>query len=141
MRIEQGRVFVGRFQFKSDLLESLTSFCQSEGVRFGVFSVIGAVSAARLGYYKQEEKEYMECVNLGKGYEITSCIGNISLKDNEIFVHAHATLSDEQGHCYGGHLMPGTIIFAAEYWIRELTGEAFHREDDPQTGLMLWPDK
>ncbi len=46
-----------------------------------------------------------------------------------------------QRHCYGGHLMPGTIIFAAEYWIQELTGEAIHREDDPQTGLMLWPDK
>jgi len=56
--------------------------------------------------------------------EISSCLGNISLKDGEIFVHAHVTLADKEGRVLGGHLAPGTIIFAAECRITELKGES-----------------
>lgn len=141
MGVDRGRIFIGKLPSRGDLLESLTSVCREENIQFGVLSVIGAVSAARLGYYKQDEQQYMECVNLDRGLEITSCIGNISLMDGEIFVHAHATLSDDQGRCYGGHLVLGTIIFAAEYSIQELAGETFRRENDAETGLMLWAGK
>ncbi len=34
------------------------------------------------------------------------------MKDGEIFVHAHITLADRKGRAYGGHLMPGTMVFA-----------------------------
>ena len=141
MRINKGRVLIGRLPFGGDLLGSLTAVCQNENVKFGWMSAIGAVSSAVLGYYKQDDREYMDCVNLEKGLEIVSCTGNISLRDGEIFVHAHAILSDDQGNCFGGHLMPGTRIFAAEYHIKELEGEPFRREFDDETGLVLWPVK
>ncbi len=86
----------------------------------------------------QDSKKYSECVELIKKLEITSCTGNISLKDGEIFVHAHITLADHQGQCYGGHLLRGATIFAAEYYITELTGAVLERENDPETGLSLW---
>ena len=139
MRVDQGRVFIGRLPSGADLLESLTAVCREESVRFGVITAIGTVSSARLGYYKQNEQEYMDCLNIKKGLEIASCMGNVSLKNSEVFVHAHVTLSDEGGRCYGGHLMPGTSIFAAEYSIRELEGQPCSREFDPGTGLALWP--
>ncbi|MFA5088433.1 MAG: PPC domain-containing DNA-binding protein [Candidatus Omnitrophota bacterium] len=138
MRVKEGRMFIGRFAYRADLLGSLTDFCKKEKIRLGVFSVIGAVSGAKLGYYHQQEKRYTECVSLSKTLEIVSCVGNISLKDSEIFIHAHITLADHQGQCYGGHLMPGAEIFAAEYWIRELTGGELHRQHDPETKLSLW---
>ncbi len=138
MQINEARIFVGRFKLRSDLLMSLTEFCKEENIKLGVFFVIGALTNAKLGYYDQDAKEYVECVSLDKKLEITSCIGNISLKDVEIFVHAHITLADHKGHCYGGHLMPGSIIFAAEYYIKELAGGELERKYDPETGLSLW---
>jgi len=139
MHVDQRRVIIDRLPSGADLLESLTAVCREENVRFGVVTAIGAVSSDRLGYYKQDEQEYMDCLNLEKGLEIASCMGNVSLKDGEIFVHVHVTLSDEEGRCYGGHLMPGTRIFSAEYSIRELEGQPNSREYDPGTGLALWP--
>ena len=141
MRADHGRIFIGRLPFEGDLLSSLTTVCLNENVQFGWLSVIGAVSSGVLGYYRQDEREYMECFNLEKGLEIVSCTGNVSLRDGEVFVHAHATLSDEQGRCFGGHLMPGTKIFVAEYHIIELPGEPLGREFDAETGLAMWPVK
>ena len=133
-----GRVFIGRFNFGFDLLLSLTEFCERENVRLGVFSVIGALTKVELGYYSQEAKKYTGCLSLDKKLEIASCNGNISLKDSKIFVHAHITAADHDGRCYGGHLMPGSNIFAAEYYIQELAGKELHRKYDPETGLVLW---
>lgn len=138
MQVEDGRIFIGRFQFKADLLESIAEVCKKENIKLSTFSVIGALKGVKLGYYKQDEKKYVECLSLDKTLEIASCIGNISLKDSEIFVHAHITLADHAGACYGGHLMPGSSIFAAEYCIRELLGGELHRKHDPETGLSLW---
>jgi predicted DNA-binding protein with PD1-like motif len=138
MQVEKARLFIGRFPYESDLSESLLSVCKKESIRLGVFSIIGALTSVKLGYYDQESQFYVTCVDLVKKLEITSCVGNISLKDNEIFVHAHITLADHAGQCYGGHLMPGSTIFAAEYFIQELKGEELHRVFDQQTGLSLW---
>ena len=55
MEVKQGRVFIGRFQHKSDLLLSLTEFCKKEDIRLGVFTVIGAVKSVKLGYYKHNQ--------------------------------------------------------------------------------------
>jgi len=138
MQLQEGRVFIGRFGAKRDLLEELTGLCKKENIRLGVFSVIGAVTSAKLGYYKQDEKKYADCVSLDKKLEIASCTGNISLLDSEIFVHAHITLADHDGTAYGGHLMPGSKIFAAEYYVKELKGAVLERARDPETGLNLW---
>ena len=138
MQVKEGRIFMGRFKYRADLLGSLEEVCQKESIKLGVFNVIGALTSAKLGYYKQDTKKYVDCVSLDKKLEITSCIGNISLMDSKSFVHAHITLADHESACYGGHLMPGSSIFAAEYCIRELTGGELKRSFDPETGLNLW---
>ncbi len=139
MSLKEGRIFMGRFDFKSDLLVSLTDFCKKENIKLGICSVIGALTSVRLGYYNQDIKKYVECINLNKKLEISSCMGNISLtNESEIFVHTHITLANHRGKCYGGHLMPGSIIFAAEYYIKEIDGGDRVRKYDPKTGLNLW---
>lgn len=135
---EYGRAFIGRFESGKDLLEELNAFCKKENIRLGVFNLIGAVRNAKLGYYDQEKKQYTGCVELNKKLEIASCTGNISIKDGEIFVHAHITLADMEGKAFGGHLMPGTEIFAAEFFVQELIGQDLVRAKDEITGLPLW---
>ena len=137
--VKPGRQFIGRFETGDDLLAVLTGFCQKHNIRLGTFSVIGAVTCARLGYYDQAAKKYAECVKLDEKLEITACLGNISLKDGEIFPHAHITLADFEGKAYGGHLTPGTLVFAAEFHIQELTGaELVRTVEGNATGLPLW---
>ena len=82
----------------------------------------------------------MPSVELNKKLEIASCMGNISLKDSEIMVHAHIVLADWEGKAFGGHLMPGTKIFAAEFQIQEYVGTELHRGKDEKTGLPLWQE-
>ncbi len=137
--VKEGRSFIGRFQPGDDLLSALTAFCKKHRVRMGVFRVIGSVRNAALGYYNQDIKKYAECIRLDKKMEIISCNGNISIKDYEIFIHAHISLAEHDGKVFGGHLMNGTEIFAAEFYIEELFGHDLIREEnDPQTGLPLW---
>jgi len=93
-----------------------------------------------MGYYKQEEKSYVDSIELNEKLEIAGCMGNISLKDGSMMVHAHISLSDISGKTYGGHLRPGTTVFAAEYFIQELTGKQLVRGKDEATGLPLWTE-
>lgn len=139
MKVKEGRSFIGRFSHKADLLSAITEFCKQNKISLGTFSIIGALTNAKLGYYDQDKKQYTECISIDKKLEISSCVGNVSLKDSEIFVHAHITLADHNGNCYGGHLMPGACVFAAEYHIKELIGGELKRGQDPETGLSLWP--
>ncbi len=137
--VKEGRSVIGRFQPGEDLLSALTAFCKKHRIRMGVFQVIGAVRNAALGYYNQDIKKYAECIRLDRKMEIISCNGNISIKDYEIFIHAHISLAEHDGKVFGGHLMGGTEIFAAEFYIEELFGHDLIREEnDPQTGLPLW---
>ena len=132
------RIFVGRLGLNDDLLGGVTSICRTNKIYSGHISVIGAVKNAKLGFYDQSKKAYTGCVVLKRKLEICSMSGNISLKDGEIFVHAHVVLADHSGKTFGGHLMPGAKVFAAEYFILELSGKKLHRVKDPSTGLPLW---
>jgi predicted DNA-binding protein with PD1-like motif len=69
--------------------------------------------------------------------EIATCVGNISMKEGEPFVHAHAVLADRNGNAKGGHLLEGKV-FAAEVHLFELVGEKIVRRNDGVTGLSLW---
>ena len=126
-----------RLPHGADILEALTQECQQRGITMGAVSVIGAVQAASIGYYDQRERAY-QSRRLSGGFEITSCNGNISLKDGAVMVHAHILLSDAKGKTYGGHLMSPTTLFAGEAVIQELEGKSLEREYDEVTGLFLW---
>lgn len=138
MQVDLGRAFIGRLPTDGDLLEALYSVCQEKNIRLGIFSVIGALRSVKLGYYDQQLQKYVESVRLEGKFEISVCTGNISLKDEDVFVHAHITLGDQDGKAFAGHLMPGAVIFAAEYFIQELRGPDMTRSYDDQTGLSLW---
>lgn len=138
LKVKEGRVLMGRLPKGADLLESLTDICSRKGIKLGEVRAIGAVSRARIGYYDQTERVY-RFLEFNDHLEITSLVGNVSLKDGKPFVHAHVTLADEKGSVFGGHLAEGTLIFAAEYVIREfLSTEIPAREFDDETGLYLW---
>jgi uncharacterized protein len=131
------KMFMGKLAHGADLLEEITEICIEQNICLGRIEALGAVQNARLGYYNQQDHVY-HFFDLDQTLEITNLIGNISIKDGVPIVHAHVTLSDKDGHAYGGHLAPGTIVFACEVVIQALDGPNFERGLDQKTGLPLW---
>ncbi len=121
----------------ADLYGSLSDYCLKNNLPAGLFFAIGALKKAEFGFYDQTKKKYLlESVN--RPLEILSCLGNISLKDGQPFIHAHLTVSDKKGRIYGGHLEKGSLVFACECAIVETSGELLNRKFDKITGLNLW---
>jgi hypothetical protein len=131
------RTYIGRLPQGADLLESITRICKEENIKIGKITAIGAVKKAVIAIYDQTEKKYHN-LEFNKEMEMVSCIGNVSILNGQPFVHCHISLADEQGRCFGGHLMVGTEIFVCELIIEEFEGEPIERVYDEQTGLSLW---
>jgi predicted DNA-binding protein with PD1-like motif len=132
-----GRGFVGRLQIGSDLVVEIERFCTEQGVLAGQVTVIGAVRRARYAYYEQDDHRYRE-LESQTHHEIVGFTGNVSLKEDRPFLHAHATFADADGATVGGHILRGCEVFAAEVMIRELAGVSLVRTHDDETGLALW---
>jgi uncharacterized protein len=131
-----GRVFLVRAEHDSDIIEYVTQFAKDQAIAVASFTAIGALKNAKLGFYDQQKHQYMEEA-LAEPVEIASCIGNISTKKDEPFVHAHSVLSDKNGNTKAGHLLAGKV-FAAEIHINELLGDKIIRTKDDLTELALW---
>jgi predicted DNA-binding protein with PD1-like motif len=125
-----------RLKHDADLVQTMTELVRSKGIEAGSFTVIGALKRARLGYYDQKNHEYRE-LKIDSPHEMASCVGNVSLKDGEPFIHAHVVLADETGNTKAGHLLEG-VVFAAEVHLRQLEGPRLERKYDEVTGLSLW---
>jgi hypothetical protein len=134
---KHARSIMGKLGHGKDLLEELTAVATAEGITLGRVEALGALKRARLGFYDQEEREY-EFHEIDETLELTNLVGNISLKDGAPIVHAHVTLSDREGRAFGGHLAPGSIIFACEFVMQSLEGPTLTRARDDVTGLPLW---
>ena len=131
------RGFVGRLETGSDLVGEIERFCAEQGVVAAQVTVIGAVRQARYAYYEQNDRRYRE-LGSRTHHEIVGFTGNVSLKDDRPFLHAHATFADAAGETVGGHLLHGCEVFAAEVMIREMSGASLVRMPDEETGLALW---
>lgn len=137
IQIREKEIFMGKMQHGADLLEELTTICKGRNIQLGGIEAIGAVQKASIAFYNQTKREYV-FITIDEPLEITSLTGNISIKDGTPFVHAHVTLADSTGKVYGGHLAPGTIVFACEFIIKTFDGLMLERRFDEDTGLSLW---
>lgn len=136
---KQGRSLLIRLDHGSDIIAEMTEIAGNLEIVTGVFSAIGALSSAELGYYDQVKHEYGK-IAVEEPVELVSFSGNISVRDGQPFVHAHAVLADRDGKVLGGHLMKG-CVFAAEVHLQELLGQPLVRVHDPTTGLKLWGEE
>jgi len=131
-----GKMVFARLFENEDLLEAVTRLAKKSRVSSGLFWLIGTLKEARLGFFREGKYETIEMV---QPLEIVSCIGNISLKENKVFAHAHITVSDEKGRTYGGHVMLGCLIGATgELVLIEATGIKLLRKLEKKTELYLW---
>lgn len=118
-----------------EIVETLTSFCQSQNIQFGTISGIGGASQVTLGYYNLEEKAY-HWQDFSGHLELTSLTGNVALLNNEPFLHVHTVISNQTFQCFGGHLKEGMVGGTLELVIEKMEGPV-ERTLDEETGLKL----
>ncbi len=125
-----------KLDYGEDITQAITEECRRKKIKSAYLFFIGAVQKATIGYYNQKTKKYKK-IFINKPMEIVSGVGNISVKEEKIFLHAHVSLSDANGKMSGGHLFSPTIVFACEVFIIK-NRRKLVRKFDKQTGLFLW---
>jgi predicted DNA-binding protein with PD1-like motif len=137
VEVGDGKRIVARLAHGADLIDEILGVAREHHIEQAHCWAIGAVKRARLAYYDQDGKAYWEFA-LDRHLEIVSLIGNLSLRDGQPVVHAHAAFADDEGAMYGGHVAAGCEIFACELLLVEFSGEILERKHDEVTGLPLW---
>jgi hypothetical protein len=133
---ETGKIIFARLFEDEDLLEAITQTAEKGRIKAGFFVLIGSLKKAKMGFYHEGRYQLIETT---EPLEIVSCMGNISIKENKPFVHAHIAVSNRKGEVFGGHVSAGCIIAATgELVLIEAVNVELQRKLDEATQLYLW---
>ena len=116
--------------------QSLTEIAIQHNLKSGWINGIGAINNVEVGYYNLNSKGYMK-KHFDSDFELTSLVGNISIKENNLFVHSHITFSDKYYKLWGGHLFDAQISAAGEFIIFP-SHNSINRKMNNSVGLPLW---
>ena len=131
-----GNHYVVRIEKGEEVLSKLKELCLNENIRLGSISGLGAANEVEIGLFNTETKEYKTTVMKGM-FEITSLIGNITRKDDEVYLHCHINFSDASLQTFGGHLVSVKISATSEIIVTAIDGEV-NRRFDENIGLILF---
>lgn len=119
-----------------EVLEQIMLLCSEEKIEAGEITGLGASNKVEIGLFNTNTKEYKTTVKEGM-FEITSLVGNISRKDDQVYLHCHINFSDESLSVYGGHLVKCYISATGEIIITVLNGR-IERKFNSEIGLNLF---
>ena len=94
--------FLVRVERGEEITRALTEFLKTEGIRAGTVTGIGGIADVDLGFYDLSSKTYLHRTIPGN-LELVHYSGNITMVDDEPFIHAHAVVSGADYRAYAGH--------------------------------------
>lgn len=114
------------------LRHEIEKFAHDNDIRAGfIITCVGSLTEAnlRMAGASQENKKYRRYEG---HFEIVSLVGTVSTSG----CHLHMTISDSNGHVFGGHLTDDNIVgTTAEIVIGEDPDATYTREMDKDTGF------
>ena len=119
------------------ILEALTAFCKEKSIFCGKVSGLGAINSATFRFLDPATKQYVD-KTFEEQMEITNLTGNISNKDNQVYLHIHLTCSRRDYTCVGGHMLDARINGACELFVEDYYLSSAGRRADDETGLNLY---
>ena len=134
-RLDKPRVFMTLAK-GDNINQTFESIAETLDIGCAWLNGIGALENPEIGYYSLEDKTYHRKLFKGE-YELTSLIGNITMKEGKPFSHTHITFSDTDYKVFGGHLFDAKITATGEF-IMQLGSENINREINLGIGLPLW---
>src|SRR4051794_38876318 len=88
-----------------------------ERVGYAALSGLGAVSGATVSYWNAQTMQY-ETHQLTEQMEVTSLVGNVTLRDGQPFIHAHGNFGRRDLSVIGGHVNELLVHPTFEVWLR-----------------------
>ncbi len=128
------KTIIARCERGEDLYACLTKLVQENGIGSGCFQVIGAVRKGKVGIFKHGKYEWAEHEG---DLEISSCTGNVAIKEGKPFIHCHAVLGDPKGTVISGHVSEGCIVDPTAEIHMQVYDGSVSRRLDADTGLWI----
>src|SRR5205085_7081866 len=116
----RGRRFVGRLDRGVDLFGALLQLCRERHIATCELRAIGSLEAVELSDYDQAARAWKPSRKFSGGFELLQMTGNVSEKDGQLTVHAHASLMRDRDtgiELIGGHVVAAPC-FAVEFALR-----------------------
>jgi hypothetical protein len=129
------RTFVAVFDAGDEAMRLLGDFVKNEHVSGAHLTGIGALSAATLGFFDLERKDYRRIV-VAEQVEVVSLVGNVALDRGEPKLHVHMVVAKADGSAMGGHLLEAHVRPTLEVVIVE-SPRHLRRKLDRASGLAL----
>ena len=133
--VQFGSKVLLRLDKGDEIIGTIKDFCRENRIKLASVSGIGAVSRANIGIFIQDTKEY-KTKELTGSMEITSLAGNITVMNDEVYLHLHITLTDATYQAYGGHLNKAWVGATGEIIIDIIDGNV-NRERNEDVGLNI----
>ncbi|OEC84982.1 MULTISPECIES: PPC domain-containing DNA-binding protein [Methanobacterium] len=118
-------MIISRLKPQEDLKKGIINISKQNGIKSGIIiCMVGSLNSATLRMADGNYKTFTG------PFEIVSAEGTISADG----IHVHISISDAEGHVFGGHLSDGCIInTTAEIGILK-SDKTLIRVFDPETG-------
>ena len=95
--------------YDEDFFDSIKKALTSLGIKSGFITGIGALDKVKLGFYDWDAKKY-RVIEVDKPLELASLTGVISVDGNDLMLHVHVVLGDEE-RAYAGHLVDAHVKY------------------------------
>ena len=129
---QDGDTYIIYVEQNETIMKTLTQFCKDHNIMNAQLSGIGAIKDIELGVYDLKNQEYIKEL-YSDIWELTSYQGNVLLKDDEPFIHAHINISDHSLSGKGGHLFEPKVAAVGEFILRKINTDG-KREFDSNIG-------
>jgi predicted DNA-binding protein with PD1-like motif len=91
-----GNHYVLRLDPDDEVVATLQTVVEREGIRGGYLQALGAFRRARLHYLYMQRGQY-EDIDIDEQVEVVSLLGSVAIAGDTPRVHLHAAVANEQG--------------------------------------------
>ncbi|MDG7006955.1 MAG: DUF296 domain-containing protein [Nitrososphaerota archaeon] len=119
----------------SKVPDDIVAIAAREKIRTARVEAIGGVKELRLAYFNHEAKKYEEH-DYREFLEVTSILGNVTLKDGRLFLHIHGTFGRRDLSVLAGHVVQATVFPLLEVVVTPTKNRAKRKFDD-ELGLYV----
>ncbi len=109
--------------------EDIISIAIKEKIDTGRIEAIGGVDRLRLAYFNRVTRKYEE-YDYQEFLEVTSLLGNITLKDAKPFLHAHGNFGRKDRSVVGGHIISADVFPLLEVVVTATENRALRKFDE-----------
>jgi predicted DNA-binding protein with PD1-like motif len=130
------KTYLIRLSRGEDVHEKVKGFCKEQGIQNALVSALGSLENPTLAHYRMDTKKYSE-KKLEGIFELTNLTGNVGILDDDLILHFHASIANEDMQAFGGHLVQGTASATLELTLT-VYPTTFAKKFSEDVGLKLW---